>query len=128
MTFQIAANPDDRRTDDRDQRRDDHLALSGLGDDVDALAVLGLDRAVHDAGVLLELTTDLVDDCAAGAADCLHREGDEQVDHDATDQQTGRALTGRRSRTTMSAAVALGSSALTAANSTIAASTAEPIA
>ena len=50
-------------------------------------AVVGLLGALHDPGLLPELAAHLLDDRAAGAADGLDREGDEQVDHHAADQQ-----------------------------------------
>ena len=78
---------DDERDDDRHQRGQDHLALRGLGDEVDAGRVVGLLGALHDPRLLAELAAHLLDDGAAGAADGLHRERGEQVDHQAAEQQ-----------------------------------------
>ena len=119
---------DDHREDDRDQRRDDHLALRGAGDDVDALAVVRLLGALHDPRLLAELAAHLLDHGAAGAADRLHRERGEQADHhaadDQADQHVGVVERERRSARPSSSC----SSILNAANSTSAASAAEPIA
>ena len=73
--------------DDRDQRRQDHLFLRRQGDDADRFPVVGFFGPLHDPGVLAELLADLFDDLAAGAADRLDREGGEQVDHHAADDQ-----------------------------------------
>ena len=51
------------------------------------LRVVGLFGALHDPGVLAELLADLFDHLAAGAADRLDREGGEEVDHHAADDQ-----------------------------------------
>ena len=50
-------------------------------------AVVGFFGALHDPRVLAELLAHLFDDLAAGAADRLDREGGEQVDHHAADDQ-----------------------------------------
>ena len=90
------------------------------------MRVVGLLGAVHDPRLLAELAAHLLDDGAAGAADGLHRERGEQADHEAADQQADedRRVVDRED----DALALLRSSALKPANSTIAASTAEPIA
>ena len=50
-------------------------------------AVVGFFGPLHDPRVLAELLAHLLDDLAAGAADRLDREGREQVDHHAADDQ-----------------------------------------
>jgi hypothetical protein len=79
---------DDDRREHRDGGRQHHLADGRLGDDVDGLAVLGLLGALHDAGQLAELATDLFDDLAAGAPHGLHAERGEQVGKQTADEQT----------------------------------------
>jgi len=81
---------DDQRDHDRDQRRDDHLALRGLGDDVDALAVLRCSVPSMMPGCSRKLAAHLFDDRLAGAADGRHRQGGEEADHHAADQQAMR--------------------------------------
>jgi hypothetical protein len=79
--------PDDQRQHDRQQRRQDHLALGGLRDDVHAGRVVGLFGVVHDPRVLAELAAHLLDDRAAGATDGLDRQRGEQAHHQPAEQQ-----------------------------------------
>ncbi len=99
-----------------------------LRDDVDALAVLGLLRAVHDPRLLAELAAHLLDHGAAGAADRLHGERGEQADHHAADQQADEHVGVVEGEDDRAAPSSSSSSILNAANSTSAASAAEPIA
>jgi hypothetical protein len=64
-----------------------HLFQGELGDDVDACTVIRFGGAFHDARNLAELTTDFVDDRAAGVTDGLHGDGGEQVGQQAADEQ-----------------------------------------
>ena len=123
--------PDDQRDHDRDQRRQDHLPLRRLRDDVDALRVVGLVGALHDPRLLAELAAHLLDHGAAGAADRLHRERGEQADHQAADQQADqhvRIVDEEHDGSLAVLASSSSSSIWNAANSTSAASAAEPIA
>ena len=61
--------------------------MRGGGHDGDSAAVLGLLGPLHDPRVLAELAPHLLDHLAAGAPDGLDREGREQVDHHAADEQ-----------------------------------------
>ena len=48
--------------------------------------------ALHDPGHLAELAAHLLDDLAAGAADCRHREGGEEERHHPADEEAGDHL------------------------------------
>src|SRR5690606_18464964 len=57
--------------------RHDHFALSGGGTDVDTGRVVRFGCPLHDSLDFTELTADLLDHCAGGAADSFHRHGTE---------------------------------------------------
>src|ERR1044072_653800 len=82
-----AEQADDDRDHDRDQRRQDHLFLRRQGDDADRLPIVGLFGPLHDSRALADILEHLFDDLTAGTADRLDREGREQVDHHAADDQ-----------------------------------------
>ena len=93
--------------------------------------VVGLLGALHDPRLLAELAAHLLDDGAAGAADGLHRQRGEQADHHAADQQADehvRVVDEEHDRALALLGSSASSSILNAANSTSAASAAEPIA
>ena len=66
----------------------DHLVQRGLGGDGDAALVVGLLGVGHDAGVLSELQTHLLDHGGRGLAHGLHRHGGEPVGQHGADHQT----------------------------------------
>ena len=78
---------DDHGDRDRQQRRHDHFLDRGLGQHVDAGAVLRLGCAGHDAGDFLELTAYFNDHRTGGATDGFHAHGREEVGHHAADEQ-----------------------------------------
>ena len=69
------------------QRREDHFAQRGLGDDIDAGAVLGLLGALQDAGLGLELAAHFQHHGARGLAHRIHAEGDEEERQQAADEE-----------------------------------------
>ena len=92
--FALAADPqDDEEGDDRrehrQQRRHDHLADRGAGEQVDRLAVVRLVGALHDAGLFLELPPHLLDDGAGRTTDRRHGDAAEEIGQQAAKQQAG---------------------------------------
>src|SRR5919197_1714051 len=78
--------------DDRDQRGEDHFALSGGGDDPHRISVFRPLGPLHDPRVLTELAPHLLDHLAPGPAHSLDRQRGEQVDHHAADDQPDQDL------------------------------------
>ena len=78
---------DDDRYADGNQRRQNHFLQCSGRHDVDRRPVVGLLRAVHDAGHFPELTPHFFDDFSAGAPDRFHRKRCEQVRAQTADEQ-----------------------------------------
>ncbi len=78
---------DDGGEDDEAAGRN-HLLEGGVGGDGDALLVVGLLGTVHDAGLLSELSSDLLDHGLGGLTDGLHGHGGEPVGKHGANQET----------------------------------------
>ncbi len=77
-----------QRGNDGHQARYDHLLQSSRGGDIDALGVIRLGGALHDAGHFPELTAHLVDHLVGSLAHRLHGHGGEQEGQHAADEET----------------------------------------
>ena len=65
----------------------DHLLDGGARQHVDGAGVIGALRALHDAGLVLELAAHLLDDGAGSAADGRHGDAAEQVGDETAEQE-----------------------------------------
>ena len=86
--LRLQEHADDDRRDDGDHPRRDHVLERRLRGQVDDASVVGARGAGHDAGVLAELTTDLLDDRARGLADSADRERRKEVHEHRADEAT----------------------------------------